>query len=56
MTQANKILKQIEELRKSVEVMALHVDAGNSSMWKAVYSNIDNSYQILKRDKRIYGW
>ena len=53
MNKENVIFNEIKELRKELEVLTIHSD---SELWGKIYNKIDESYKILLKDKRIYGW
>lgn len=54
----NKILKNLENLLKEVESSKKSHDDNivKTYVLDEVYNHLNSAYNILKKDKRIYGW
>jgi len=55
MNESNKVFKELIELTKRVEKLASPEQSG-TILWGEVKYHLENAINLIKKDKRIYGW
>ena len=55
MSESNKVFQELLELNKRVEKLSTPEQIG-AVLWGEVGCLLKNAINIIKKDKRIYGW